>query len=223
MVGGGRAGAKGPDSAAILSFYLAGLTSVGLDFDTIADALIAIGRAFHARGWAPATSGNYSAKLADGRVAITVSGAHKGRLTRVDIMVLDAGDGRQPSAEAALHRAIYAAFPETGCVLHSHAAVSVALGRTLGDAWLIEGHELQKALPGVDTHDVRLTVPIVENSQDVARIEAAIGPRLRGVPAYMIRGHGLYGWGRDVAEAERVVEALEWIAEAELAERRFKS
>jgi methylthioribulose-1-phosphate dehydratase len=38
----------------------------------------------------------------------------------------------------------------------------------------------------------------------------------------MIRGHGLYGWGRSIAEAERVIEALEWLAEAELAERRFR-
>lgn len=192
-------------------------------FEKAAEALVAVGRAFDARGWAPATSGNYSARLADGRIAITVSGAHKGRLTVGDIMVLDSGDPRRSSAETALHRVIYAAFPETGAVLHSHAPISVALGRVCGDAWTIEGHELLKALPGVGTHDVRVDIPIVENSQDMAEIEAAILPRLGGVPAYMIRGHGLYGWGRDVAEAERVVEALEWLAECELAERRFRS
>jgi methylthioribulose-1-phosphate dehydratase len=194
-----------------------------MTFEQAADALVTIGRAFAARGWAPATSGNYSARLTDGRIAITVSGAHKGRLTRDDIMVLDAGDPRRPSAETALHRAVYAAFPETGCVLHSHAATSVALGRASGAEWVIEGHELLKALPGVDTHAVRVSIPIVENSQDMAEIEAAVMPRLGQVPAYMIRGHGLYGWGRDVDEAERVVEALEWLAECELAERRFRA
>lgn len=193
------------------------------DFDQAAEALAAVGRAFAARGWAPATSGNYSARLADGRIAITVSGAHKGRLTATDIMVLDSGDPRRPSAETALHLAIYRAFPETGAVLHSHAPVSVALGRASGDAWSIEGHELLKALPGVDTHDLRVDIPIVENSQDMAAIEAAAMPRLGRIPAYMIRGHGLYGWGRDIAEAERVIEALEWLAEAELAERRFRA
>jgi len=194
-----------------------------MTLDEAAEALVAVGRAFNARGWAPATSGNYSAKLGDGRIAITVSGAHKGRLTPADIMVLDSGDPRRPSAETALHRAIYRAVPETGSVLHSHAATSVALGRASGDAWVIEGHELLKALPGVATHDARIAVPIVENSQDMAEIDAAIMPRLGSVPAYMIRGHGLYGWGRDVAEAERVIEALEWLAECELAERRFRA
>src|SRR6478735_1145910 len=108
-----------------------------MDLATAAQALAEIGRAFHLRGWAPATSGNYSARLDDGRIAITVSGAHKGRLTADDIMVLESGDPRRPSAETALHLAIYRAFPEAGSVLHSHAAVSVARGRASGDAWTI--------------------------------------------------------------------------------------
>jgi methylthioribulose-1-phosphate dehydratase len=193
-----------------------------MTFDEAAEALVAVGRAFHARGWAPATAGNYSARLGDGRVAITVSGAHKGRLTTADIMLLDAGDPRRPSAETALHLAVYRAFPEVRSVLHSHAAVSVALGRAGGDAWTIEGQELLKALPGIDTHDTSVAVPIVENSQDMAAVEAAAMPRIARAPAFMIRGHGLYGWGRSIAEAERVIEALEWLAEAELAERRFR-
>jgi methylthioribulose-1-phosphate dehydratase len=193
-----------------------------MTFDEAAEALVAVGRAFHARGWAPATAGNYSARLGDGRIAITVSGAHKGRLTTADIMLLDAGDPRRPSAETALHLAVYRAFPEVRSVLHSHAAVSVGLGRASGDVWTIEGQELLKALPGIDTHDTSVAVPIVENSQDMAAVEAAAMPRIARAPAFMIRGHGLYGWGRSIAEAERVIEALEWLAEAELAERRFR-
>lgn len=194
-----------------------------MTFDEAAEALVEIGRAFNARGWAPATSGNYSARLDDGRIAITVSGAHKGRLIAGDIMLLDSGDSRRPSAETALHLAVYRAFPETRSVLHSHAAISVGLGRASGEAWTIKGHELLKALPGIATHDMRIAIPIVENSQDMALVEAAAMPRLNGVPAFMIRGHGLYGWGRSIAEAERVIEALEWLAEAELAERRFRA
>ena len=195
-----------------------------MDLLEAAAALVTVGRAFHARGWAPATSGNYSARLDDGRIAITVSGAHKGRLAADDIMVLDSGDQRRSSAETALHLALYRAFPDVRSVLHSHAPVSVALGRSLwGGAWTIEGHELLKALPGIDTHEASVSIAIVENSQDMRVIEETVMPRLGGVPAYMIRGHGLYGWGADIAEAERVVEALEWLAEAELAERRFKA
>jgi methylthioribulose-1-phosphate dehydratase len=194
-----------------------------MTFDEAADALVAVGRAFDARGWAPATSGNYSVRLDDGRIAITVSGTQKGRLTASDIMVLDSGDPRRPSAETALHLAVYRAFPATRSVLHSHAAVSVALGRASGEGWTIAGHELLKAIPGVDTHATSIVVPIVENNQNMAEIKAAVLPRLGELPAFMIRGHGMYGWGRSIAEAERVIEALEWLAEAELAERRFRA
>lgn len=137
-------------------------------------------------------------------------------------MLIDSGDPRRPSAETALHLKIYRAFPEVRSVLHRHAAISVGLGRASGDAWTIAGHELLKALPGVATHEASVTIPIVENDKGMAVIGAAAMPRLAAAPAFMIRSHGLYGWGRSIAEAERVVEALEWLAEAELAERRYR-
>ena len=83
-----------------------------------------------------------------------------------------------------------------------------------------------KALPGITTHEVSLTLPIVDNSQDMAVIDAAMAPRLLdadALPAYLIRGHGLYGWGADMAEAERVIEATEWLIAAELAEIGFRN
>jgi methylthioribulose-1-phosphate dehydratase len=36
------------------------------------------------------------------------------------------------------------------------------------------------------------------------------------VPAYLIRGHGAYGWGKDMEEAERVIEALEHLLSCEI-------
>lgn len=189
--------------------------------------LIAIGQRFDRRGWAPATAGNYSARLDDGRFAITVSGSHKGRLAPDDIMTVDAAgaslDGRRPSAETALHMMVYRDFPLVGAVLHSHAASGVALGRLLAgaDAWTISGHEMLKVLPGITSHATSIALPIVDNSQDMAAIEAALGDRLHrpgATPAYVIRSHGLYGWGRDLGEAERVIEGLEWLGEVELLE-----
>ena len=65
--------------------------------------LAEVGRRLDSRGWAPATAGNYSVRLADGSVAITTSGKHKGRLTADDFMRVDL-DGNpltpgKPSAE----------------------------------------------------------------------------------------------------------------------------
>ena len=199
-------------------------------FEHARDAIVAVGRWLDSKGWAPATSGNYSARLDDGSFAVTVSGRHKGRLTRDDVMRVDAGgaslDGTTPSAETALHLALYRAFPAVGAVLHSHSPSAVGFSRAVaGDGYRLAGHEMLKALPGVATHDTAVTLPIVENSQDMAIVEAAIAPRLLesgAIPAYLIRSHGLYGWGRDMAEAERVIEAIEWMIAAERAERSFR-
>jgi len=193
-------------------------------------AIVAVGRWLDSRGWAPATAGNYSIRLDDGTFAVTVSGRHKGRLTEDDVMTVDAAgaslDGKKPSAETALHMQLYRLFPGVGAVLHSHSPAAVGLTRVLARDWTIAGHELLKAYPGIATHATSVTIPIVENSQDMAEIEAAIAPRLLAdppPPAYLIRGHGLYGWGRDMAEAERVIEATEWLVEAERAERSFRN
>jgi methylthioribulose-1-phosphate dehydratase len=194
-------------------------------------AIVSVGRWLDSKGWAPATSGNYSMRLDTGNFAVTVSGRHKGRLTENDIMTVDAEgrslDGKKPSAETALHLALYRSFPDIGAVLHSHSPAAVGLTRAFPDAYgyLLAGHEMLKALPGVTTHETEVTIPIVDNSQDMAEIDAAITPRLLAPgapPAYLIRGHGLYGWGCDMAEAERVIEAVEWMIAAELAELTFR-
>ena len=81
-----------------------------------------------------------------------------------------------------------------------------------------------KALPGIVTHDVSVPLPIVPNDQDMTAIVAAIEPVLAqdAIPAYLIRSHGLYGWGCDMDEAARVIEAVEWMIAAELAEAGFR-
>lgn len=204
----------------------------GISLEAATAGLIAVGQRFDRRNWAPATAGNYSARLTDGRFAITVSGKHKGRLTPDDIMTVDADgnslDGKKPSAETWLHMMLYRDFPHVGGVLHSHATAGVALARLMAgaDGWTISGHEMLKVLPGITTHETSVTLPIVDNSQDMAEIEAALGDRLRkpgAASAYVIRSHGLYGWGRDIDEAERVIEGIEWLGEVELHEMKLRT
>ena len=200
------------------------------DFPDAQSAIVTTGRWLDSKGWAPATAGNYSVRLRDGSFAITVSGRHKGRLVEADVMRVDATgaslDGKRPSAETALHIQIYALFPQAGAVLHTHSPLSVGLTRALpgASAYELRGHEMLKVLPGVTTHDITRILPIVENSQDMAEIAAMVAPALLAadaIPAYLIRDHGLYSWGRNMGEAEQIVEAIEWMIAAELAQRSF--
>ena len=189
-----------------------------------AQRIVEAARFLAARGWAPAGAGNYSCRLADGTFAVTVSGAKKANLTTADVMRIDADgvslDGRRPSAEAALHLAVYRLDPSTQAVLHTHSIPAVALTRAFADyeSLLLKGYELQKAFPGVETHERVIELPIYDNSQnmDALAVEVAADLIMRPAPAFLIRDHGLYGWGVSMDEALSVVEAAETLIACEL-------
>jgi methylthioribulose-1-phosphate dehydratase len=194
-----------------------------MTFVELAGQLAETGRQCHARGWALGTSGNFSAVVSRAplRLAITSSGVDKGALSPDQVLEIDeegntlSGLGR-PSAEASLHVAITRARG-AGAVLHTHSIWSTILSDTAVEGGLaIEGYEMLKGLEGVATHEHREWLPIVDNTQDWAaaapQIEALLGeqPNAHG---FLIRRHGLYTWGRDLAEAKRHVEVLEFLFE----------
>lgn len=197
-----------------------------------AQSIVEAGRFLYGRGWSPATSSNYSARLDDDHIAITVSGRHKGELAPGDVMVVDlAGQPVQSrcraSAETLLHTVLYHVFPDVGAVLHTHSVNATVLSRLLPpeQPLVLEGYELQKAFPGHDTHDASLLVPVFDNTQDIADLAERTAQWFRdhpGQPGYLIRGHGLYTWGRTMADCLRHVEAFEFLFECELATMRLR-
>ncbi|WP_455210314.1 methylthioribulose 1-phosphate dehydratase [Kaarinaea lacus] len=196
------------------------------EFEQRACELVEVGQALYQLGMVPATSGNFSARLSDGKIAITVSGRHKGKLTQSDIMVVDAEghtlDGRRPSAETLLHVQIYNRFPKAGAVLHPHSVNATLLSRLHSDHLLLQDYELLKAFPDIDTHDCKVTVPIFANDQDIARLAAKVDAFMDAHPSvhgYLIAGHGFYTWGETVDDAMRHVEAFEFLFECEMKQR----
>lgn len=199
------------------------------DFPPRAAELVEAGRFLFERGMVPATSGNLSARLDNGSLAITVSGRHKGRLSEADIMRVDGEgrslDGRRPSAETLLHCQIYRRLANAQAVLHPHSVSATVLSRVVRERLVLQGYELLKAFPGIDTHDCSLAVPIFPNDQDIARLAAAVDDwmdRSPQVPGYLIAGHGFYTWGEDMADALRHVEALDFLFECEMRIRELR-
>jgi methylthioribulose-1-phosphate dehydratase len=192
----------------------------------LADAaaqLAEIARQCYARGWALGTSGNFSAVLSRDplRLAITASGVDKGLITEAEIVEIDergavvSGPGK-PSAEASLHLAVVRARG-AGAVLHTHSIWSTILSDAATAGGLeIEGYEMLKGLGGVTTHDHREWLPILDNTQDWASAVPQVEYVLKEQPnahGFLIKKHGLYTWGRDLTDAKRQVEILEFLFE----------
>ena len=183
-------------------------------------------------GWTPATSSNFSMRLDDRHAAITVSGRDKGKLTEADIMVVDfdakaVGSDNRPSAETLLHTQLYRRFPDIGCILHTHSHNQTVASRLYAGAGhlRLEGYELLKAFAGNETHETEVLVPVLPNSQDMHTLAAQVDALLDSRPlwGYLIDGHGLYAWGRDMAEARRHMEAFEFLLHCELELRKLRS
>lgn len=190
-------------------------------------ALQETGAYFHERGWSLGTSSNYSISLTREpyMLLITASGKDKGRLGDNDFVLLGpdgrllSNNGERPSAETGLHL-LLTREPGIGSVLHTHSVWGTLLSDVFGDegGFWIAGYEMLKGLAGVTTHEHREWVPIFPNSQDIpslaekvaARRSDAQQPAMHG---FLIRGHGLYTWGRDISEARRHVEIFEFLFE----------
>jgi methylthioribulose-1-phosphate dehydratase len=192
----------------------------------LAPDLAAVGRALYARGWALGSSGNFSAVVRREPLvlAISRSGADKGRLVAEDILEVD-GNGlpleaeRKPSDETVVHLAVVRERG-AGAVLHTHSVWNTLLSEAAGDGGGLglSGYEMLKGLSGVTTHEHVEWLPILENTQDYRRMSRDVTAALaRHSPAHglLLRGHGLYTWGRDLEEAQRHVEVLEFLFEVE--------
>lgn len=190
----------------------------------LAAALTDLVRNFYSRGWALGTSGNFSAVESRDpfRILITPTGADKSLLTPEQLVLVDASGkllegSRKPSVETALHLAI-ARARRAGAVLHTHSIWSTILSDAQASAGgvSIEGYEMLKGLEGVETHRHREWLPIIENTQDIAALASAVEQKLEQdsrLHGFLLRRHGLYTWGDNLAQAKRHLEILEFLLE----------
>jgi len=194
-------------------------------FIDIASSLAHIARGFHGRGWLLGTSGNLSAVVQREplQMAMSPSGVDKGELRPEQLLSIDENarivgqQGGKPSDESLLHIRIVKERG-AGAVLHTHSIWNTILSDVYAaDGGVrIEGYEMLKGLQGVRTHEHAEWLPIVENSQDMPALAETIGETLnkhKAAHGFLLRRHGLYSWGEDLAQAKRHVEILEFLLE----------
>lgn len=191
----------------------------------IAANLASVAKGFHARGWLLGTSGNLSAVVQRRplRLAMSPSGIDKGELTPDQVLMIDedsrvvSDHNAKPSDETLLHLRIVK-DRQAGAVLHTHSVWNTILSDLYAPAGglTIKGFEMLKGLQGVKTHEHSEWLPIVENSQDMPALAETIGQTLIEHPkahGFMLRAHGLYAWGENLAQAKRHIEILEFLLE----------
>jgi methylthioribulose-1-phosphate dehydratase len=180
----------------------------------------------HQKGYAPATSSNYSVReTGDDCFYVSESGIDKGDFTIANLIYVDANgkpinDPRRPSAETDLHTLIYQLCPAAHCVLHTHTLYNTVLSKYFAAAksLVLQDYEVLKGLTGIATHTAQVVVPIFENTQHIPDLCQAVAtywhenPDLR---AFLIVGHGLYTWGNTLADAKRHIEVLEFLLACE--------
>lgn len=175
-----------------------------------------VGASLYGRGYVHASAGNISVRLPDGGFLITPTDACLGTLQPERLAAVDANGvqtgGDRASKTLALHRRIYAADPQAGCIIHTHSTQLVAL--TLAGVWRPDD-----IVPPLTPYFVMKVghVPLIPYHRPgdpavadlvAARIEAQ---RAAGVPirAVMLERLGPNVWHRSPAEAGAVLEELE--------------
>ncbi|MCC7384023.1 MAG: class II aldolase/adducin family protein [Deltaproteobacteria bacterium] len=197
--------------------------STELEFPHAADlprARVAIAETcarMHARGYIVAGDGNVSTRVGRDKLLITPSGGRKGYLSPDAMVLCDLagqplrGERGRPSAEIAMHVAVYQARPEVTAVVHAHPPIAVAhtiAGVSLAEPLMPEAY---CALGEVIT--VPYTIPTT------GEVPRAIAHVLRDHHAMLLERHGSLTFGRTLAEAYDRLEVLEHTARIALLAR----
>ena len=188
-------------------------------------ALCALGRWIASRHRVPATGGNFSIRSGEHSALVTASGKDKGELSPQDLLPVSWQDGSlsctgTPSAETALHARLYQLDPQIKAVLHTHSVQATVFSRIISeDSYLFQGYEMQKAFSGNTTHIAACPLALFDNTQHIPELADKLSQRWQQQPLHwglLVRGHGLYVWGRSLDEAKRHLEGWEFLINCEL-------
>jgi len=201
-----------------------------LEFKAQVRLLADAGRDLAARGWLPARTGHFSARLDDQHIVITAPGRDKDILDEHDFLVVDldghliSGSGT-PGPETFLHIIMYRHDGDVGAVLHTHSSHATVLSRQLSAAIQLRDYEVLRDLPGVEDPAAGIQLPVFPNLTDMQQLAARVNAAMSGQPGlagYLISGHGLYTWGQTVERAIQRAEAFEFMFECEILARQLQ-
>ncbi|MEM6423483.1 MAG: 3-oxo-tetronate 4-phosphate decarboxylase [Pseudomonadota bacterium] len=176
-------------------------------------------RSIYDRGLTHGSSGNISARLDDGSLFVTPTGATLGRLDPAGLAHL-APDGRhlggpEPTKEVPLHLAFYATRARTGAVVHLHSTHATALS-------ILEDVDPEDALPPLTAYSIML-LGRVRLLPYFRPGDPAMGVAVRELEgrfaAVLLANHGPVVAGATLEKAVFAMEELEATARLDLLTR----
>ena len=161
------------------------------------------------RGLTGGSTGNISARTADGGLLVSPTGTSFGRLDPARLSRFDAAgtlvDGDKPTKEMPLHAAFYDTRSSAGAVVHLHSCHSVALS-------MLPDVDPDNFLPPMTPYAI-MKLGKVKLLPFFLPGDLAMGEAVRGLAgrrsAVMLANHGPVVAGKDVEAACNAIEELE--------------
>ena len=180
-------------------------------------------RLFYSKGWASGTGGGISIRRGE-RIFMAPSSVQKERIKPEDVFVLDpkgeiverpANPKLKVSECKPLFMHAYQ-IRNAGAVLHSHSINAMTVTWLYDSHFRISNHEMQKGISGIGAFDT-LELPIISNTPYEHQLTDSIEAAIRANPkthAVLVRGHGVYIWGKDWIQAKTQAECYDYLFEA---------
>jgi L-fuculose-phosphate aldolase len=171
--------------------------------------IVRVCRRLYERGLIAGGEGNVSARLDDGSILITPSGAQKIDVREEDLVVVDrtgkrvAGSGRA-SSELGVHLRIYQLRRDVGAVVHAHPPAATGFAVAGEDLMAPVLPEILVQIGGVPL------VPYATPGS--AALADAIEPFLPLHDAFLMANHGATSYGSTLSIAHQRMESLEHAA-----------
>lgn len=176
-------------------------------------------RNFYQLGWASGTGGGISIRRQD-LVYMAPSGVQKERLRPDDIFILDRKGQviQAPQSDLKISECkplfMHAyQLRNAGAVLHSHSINAMAATLIYDKTFKIANLEMMKGIKGVGVFESH-EVPIIANTAREEELSDSLAEAIQAYPkayAVLVRGHGVYVWGDDWAQAKTQAECYDYL------------
>ena len=187
--------------------------------ENIRELICDLCRHFYKLGWVSGTGGGISICQGD-KIYMAPSGIQKERVQPEDIFVLDRQGNILESPEgdytlSACKPLFMNAFRlrNAGAVLHSHSLNAMIVTLISKETFCITGLEMMKGIEGINIYDL-LEVPIIRNTPYESQLADSMADAILKFPrsqAVLVRGHGVYVWGRDWKQAKTQAECYDYL------------